>query len=206
MDREMSSGVRGHGDVGDGGVGVGVGGEGASIVGSGGAALSGAGKGPGRGRGGGGGAVNRKLAAAEAARRVLARADALPEADRALVVAVLDRGQRLGELAVLMGETPKALARRLRRVCKRALTPSFEFVRQRRSGGGWPPSMARAATLLYLHGFSQSQTAAAMGTTLHAVRGHALAIRAMMLQAGASASASPSRPVEPDASEAGGGS
>lgn len=137
----------------------------------------------------GGRGLRRKLAAMEVARRVLARADLLPESERALVVAVLERGQPLHEVAALAGltergrgpgrtaSTSRAAGRALRRITTRVMTAEFEHVRLNREH--WPPAMARAASLMFLHGLTQAQAAAAMGTTLHAVRQHALAVRTL---------------------------
>ncbi len=110
----------------------------------------------------------RKTAHRDYAEHVVARAQALPEEERAILEAVFDDGMTISRLAALRGVSPRPLRRRIRLLLGRVLSERYAFVVRERSI--WPDRRRRVATAVYLHGLSMRDAARGLGTTLHAVR------------------------------------
>ncbi|MEZ6242702.1 MAG: hypothetical protein R3B57_06625 [Phycisphaerales bacterium] len=105
------------------------------------------------------------------------RSDLLSPADRALVHAHYRDGRSVVEIARLGGGSPRSLRRRLKRVVERELDPLFAFVARRR--GSWSGTRRRVATSLVLEGRSMRETGERLGLSLHTVRRHHDAVRAL---------------------------
>jgi hypothetical protein len=107
----------------------------------------------------------------------LDRARALPPEDRSLVRAILSGGQSAVTVSRLTGEDAQTIRRRTRRLCRRLLSPEFTFVLHGRAA--WPEARRRVATACFLHGRSTREAAAELGMSMHTVRQHHQAIRAL---------------------------
>ena len=111
------------------------------------------------------------------AQSVRDRALLLPDAERALVQALLAHGHSMSSLARLMGLWPSTLRRRLSRVVTRMASPKFAFF-----AGRLPelsPARQRIARTCILHGYSLSHAAKELRMSHHAVRRHSEALHAM---------------------------
>ncbi|MFI4898189.1 MAG: hypothetical protein ACIARR_10220 [Phycisphaerales bacterium JB059] len=104
----------------------------------------------------------------------------LAPAERALILAYYRDGQRVTEIARLANESVRALRRRLRRAVRRVLSPEFAFVVE--AHGGWSPTRRRVARACLLEGRTIRETSERLGLSLHTVRRHHVAIRAMVEQ------------------------
>ena len=113
----------------------------------------------------------------ELAEALVARAEHLLPEDRALLSAVYRDGTSAKEIALLTGESPRAVRRRIRSLAQRVLDPRFAFVLVHRDD--WPPTRRKVATEMTLHGRPMRETARRLNLSLHAVRRHADAIRAV---------------------------
>jgi DNA-directed RNA polymerase specialized sigma24 family protein len=102
----------------------------------------------------------------------------LPEQERVLIVSVFGAGQSATDLAGLLREDPRVTRRRVRRIIRRAMSPMFSYVARRSEA--WPATRRAVARACYLQGLSMREAAARTGATLHAVRRHCLAVRAML--------------------------
>ncbi len=109
--------------------------------------------------------------------RIVERADLLAPADRALVHAHYRDGRSVVEIARLRGGSPRSLRRRLKRLVERELDPLFAFVARRRAS--WSHTRRRVATSLMLEGRSMRETGQRLGLSLHTVRRHHDAVRAL---------------------------
>lgn len=109
--------------------------------------------------------------------RLLRLGAALPEAERALIEAVYRDGMTVKQLAVIRGDDPKALRRRVRRLVARVMSAEFRYVAARRSE--LPRTRARVAELCVLRGMSLRGVAGELGLSLHMVRRHRDAVMAM---------------------------
>jgi DNA-directed RNA polymerase specialized sigma24 family protein len=110
----------------------------------------------------------RRRATEEVVDRLLRRAGSLPERDRALLRAVYCERQSTVELAKLLGETPRQVRRRLRRLVARVLSPEFVFVLRHRDA--WPRERAEVATLCIVLGKTMRQAAREMNRSVTQVR------------------------------------
>ena len=146
----------------------------------------------------------RRHAGRDVAALLCERAAYLVPADRTLVEGVFRDGHTLFELARLLPPAdapgvPRAtvelvarrLARHLKSVIRRVMSPLFAFVAARvdraRAVGdsdAWPLERRRIAEAIVLHGLSVRDTAALLATNTHRVREHRRAVEAMF--AGAS--------------------
>jgi len=111
------------------------------------------------------------------AERLVQRAAWLRPDERALIEAVFGEGRSCTDLAKLMGATPEVVRRRVRRAAKRAGSDLFGFVASRRDT--WPAELSRVATKCALEGATLRGAAADLGVSLHVVRRHWDAVRAM---------------------------
>ncbi len=117
------------------------------------------------------------------AERVLIRSEWLMPDERALLAAVYRDGATTVELAALSGMSPKSVRTRVKRLVARVLSPGFEFVMRRRDS--WPAERRRVATAFFLQGRSQRDAARFLRLTLHEVRRHIDAVRALASVEGA---------------------
>jgi len=99
---------------------------------------------------------------------ILRFARALPEDERSLLEAVYGRGLSVKDVAGLVREEPRRLARRVKRLVERLLSPRFAFVYARRHA--WPPRRRRVAETVVLHGRSMREACDALALSLHTVR------------------------------------
>lgn len=99
---------------------------------------------------------------------------------RELVRALCCQGVPAHRLAALRArsESPRSLRRRVKTLARRALSPHFQFVLARRDH--WPPERRLVATLCVLEGRTMKDAADRASLTLHAVRAHMHAVRALM--------------------------
>lgn len=88
--------------------------------------------------------------------------------DRRLIEAVYKDGHTLHALSELIGERPRSLRRRYRRVISRLIEPRFAFVASR--GRLWPARRRLVGTLHIIRGRTIRDTARRLGLTEHAVR------------------------------------
>ncbi len=99
---------------------------------------------------------------------VARRAIHLPEADRALLAAAMDRQVPIRDLAAMTGRDHRYVRNRVRQLTRRILSERFAFVvRNQDSLSG---ARRRIAIACILHGRSIKDAAAATGTTEYNVR------------------------------------
>ncbi|MDX2016146.1 MAG: hypothetical protein SFY95_00740 [Planctomycetota bacterium] len=124
----------------------------------------------------------------ELAARLTARARFLPEDDAALVLAVYRDGLLVKQAAAMIRRPASSTAHRVRRLVARLASPEFAWcLRQleRQAAGLAPPALAwtierqRVATLVMLHGHSLRETARRLALSVHHVRKHVIALRAL---------------------------
>lgn len=120
----------------------------------------------------------------ELAALLVARADALPEPDKALILEVYAAGRSVLDATRRDNPDPATLParaganrRRVRRLTRRMLTPTFELVRTQQPA--WPPIRARVGHACFILGLSMRAASESLNLSLHTVRSHAHAIRAM---------------------------
>lgn len=116
------------------------------------------------------------------AEAILGRSQWLPPADRALVAAVFDRGQRLRDLSRLTGTPERTLRRRLKALVRRALSVEFAFVASRHAQ--WSPTLRAVAVAVFLHGRSIRAVASDLGLSTYTVRLKRDTVTSMMLGLG----------------------
>jgi len=97
--------------------------------------------------------------------------------ERAMVEAVYGEGRSCADLARLLGVPADTVRRRVRRAARRAASGLFGFVVTHREA--WSPTRRRVATRCVLRGATLREAAADLGLSLHAVRKHWDAIRAL---------------------------
>lgn len=110
----------------------------------------------------------RRTAHRDYAEHVVARAQALPREERAILESVFGDGLTIARLAALRGVSPRPLRRKIRLLLGRVLSDRFAFVL--RESPAWPDRRRRIATAVYVHGLSMRDAAEGLGTTLHTVR------------------------------------
>ncbi len=99
---------------------------------------------------------------------LLQRAELLSEQDRAIIEAVLVRGQSAASLARLMNANPRVLRKRVRQIHRRML--SREFLAAARAIGYLAPGEAELAKLRYCQRLSYRQLCSRLAITSHALR------------------------------------
>lgn len=119
----------------------------------------------------------RRRAKANFAARVVAAADVLAPADRRLMEELYIHGRSIRQLAQLIGENPRTLARRAKAITIRIQHPVFAFVTSSRDA--WTPALREVGTHVFLMGASLSLAARQLGMTYHRVRRYRDAILAM---------------------------
>jgi DNA-directed RNA polymerase specialized sigma24 family protein len=108
---------------------------------------------------------------------IVAAAAVLPDQERLLIETTYGDGKRLTDIARLRGDDPRTLRRRVRGIVRRMLDPEFGFVASRRAE--WPRTRRLVAERCVLQGVSLRDAATTLGISLHTVRRHRDAIRAL---------------------------
>lgn len=120
---------------------------------------------------------------AEAADRVIHRADWLGPSDRALVLAVFRDSMSVTDLARAHDTCPRSLRRRLAAALARINDDHAPFVIAHTTTQLGPPAItgvrARIARAVYLQGRSMRAIADDLGVSLHTVRAHRQAVDAL---------------------------
>lgn len=117
---------------------------------------------------------------AEAAQRVIDRADWLGPSDKALVLAVLRDGLPVSDLARVQESCPRSLRRRLAAAVARLTDDRTVFVARHLTAiAAANPTRARVARAFYLQGQTMRAIAKAHKLSLHTVRAHRLAVEGM---------------------------
>jgi|GEM_PF-1072581 len=111
---------------------------------------------------------------------ILALSAHLPTNDRSLIHAIFEEGRTVTDLARCMGERPRFLRRRFRRIVARLIDPRFAFVASQMHA--WPHLRRLAGTLHILHARTLRDTARRLALTEHAVRREISAIDALFSQ------------------------
>ncbi|MBA4120377.1 MAG: hypothetical protein C0513_06735 [Isosphaera sp.] len=114
----------------------------------------------------------------ELADRIRVRAELLPEQERALLEAVYQHGQRLGQVALMMRVSPRTARRRVRGLITRVLSDGFIYVARHR--GGWSPRFASVASRVFIEGMTIRGAARASGQSYHTCRCVCAAVRQML--------------------------
>lgn len=109
---------------------------------------------------------------------VARRAQLLDPPDRALLLAALDRGCSIHDLAAMIGESPRAVRRRVRNLTRRVLSQRFDFVA--RNHHSWPAVRQRIAVACILHGRPVKDAAAQTGTSYYNARKQLEAIQTLL--------------------------
>jgi DNA-directed RNA polymerase specialized sigma24 family protein len=120
--------------------------------------------------------------------RLVELAAGLPEPDRVLVELVIREGRPISQIARLQGVEPLRLRRRLKRLLRRLASDEYLFVSRHvlvtalrgEPVSHWPATRRRVAQACFMHGLSLRQAATALHLSLHAVRGHRDAVRALV--------------------------
>lgn len=108
---------------------------------------------------------------------VLMRAEHLPPADAEFIRAIFSQGLTATRVAALQGADPRLVRRRARAILRRMNEPIFMYVARER--GGWSTVRRRIAESGVLAGRGLRAIAAETGLSIHLVRRHMEAIRAM---------------------------
>ncbi len=104
----------------------------------------------------------------DTAERLLSYADLLDRADRALLLAIFDRGLSAAEFARAMDQPPRTVRQRVQRLVERIGSARFQFVIRNRYG--WPTARRQVGQAVFLRGLTQRRAAAQLGLSLHQVR------------------------------------
>ena len=112
---------------------------------------------------------------------IAARAEFLPEGDRALLQAVYAQGQTLRHVALLQSARPTAVSRRVRVLVKRVLHPAFAVVVAR--SGAWPRSLRAVGDAIFVRGMTIRAAAATCKLTFAQARAGKDAIAAIVTDA-----------------------
>lgn len=104
----------------------------------------------------------------ELADRVLARADALPEGERAILRAIYRSGHSAQEVAAMIGTPVRTLRRRVKQLTDRVLSREYAFVLLQRDE--WTGTRRRVADTIFVEGHSMRSASKTLGLSLHAVR------------------------------------
>jgi len=120
----------------------------------------------------------RRQRTAAQAQFVSDKAGVLAAPDRELLRAIYVVGQDVSDVANLLGVCARVLRRRVKRLLARISTREFALVQ--REGSRLPPTRRRVATAMFVEGKSLRETAVELKLSLHTVRRHADAIRAIV--------------------------
>ena len=100
--------------------------------------------------------------------QVARRAEHLPPADRALLLAALDQGVSTRDLAAMTGRDLRYVRRHVKNLARRVLSERFGFVIRNRDA--WPSLRRRIAVACILHGRTLREAAAENSTTFYNAR------------------------------------
>ncbi|HVZ94833.1 MAG TPA: hypothetical protein VG797_10020 [Phycisphaerales bacterium] len=98
--------------------------------------------------------------------------------ERAMVDSVFGRGISAAKLAVIRGESARAMRRRIQRIVKRMASAEYRAVA--RWCGDWPAARQRVARACFLEGRTLREAAKVLGISVHTVRAHLSAVRAIV--------------------------
>lgn len=107
-------------------------------------------------------------------------AEYLAPADRALIVSVFENGTSAADLARAVGEDPRQVRRRLKRLVTRMASTEFRFVIRHRNT--WPGNQRRVADAVILRGLTQREAAAELNLSLHQVRTYLHAVHVLTFE------------------------
>lgn len=113
---------------------------------------------------------------------LLARAGLLAPPDRDLLIAVFSKNVTCASIARAGGHDPRTTRRRVRRLTHRVMSPTFELCAARvlaKSAGGWSPTRRAVAERVILQGQAYRTAATELGLSIHSIRAHVIAIRAL---------------------------
>lgn len=113
----------------------------------------------------------------ELAEQIVRRADWLPREDKSILQAIYEDGRSVTEVAVLRGDSPRQLRRRVHRLVERVLSQKFTFVAAHLPS--WSPTRRRVAEACVLHGLSLRRAAERLGLSHHTVRRNYEAVHAL---------------------------
>lgn len=108
---------------------------------------------------------------------MLLRSEHLPRSDAAFIRSLYVDGLSAVKVAALQGQDPRAVRRRARRLLKRLSEPLFIFVVREKAS--WSSVRRRVAEAGVLAGRGLRAAAKETGLSVHVVRRHLEAIRAM---------------------------
>jgi DNA-directed RNA polymerase specialized sigma24 family protein len=108
---------------------------------------------------------------------LVARAQWLSPPDAALVRATFGQGSTVAQVARLARTDARSLRRRLRRLVRRL--SSREFLVVLRAWEHWAPTRRRVARACFIDGLSQRQACKALKLSLHTIRRHSSAVKAL---------------------------
>lgn len=114
----------------------------------------------------------------ERAEDQVALAEWLHPAERALIESVFDRGMTVSRLALMSGDDPRLLQRRLRRLLRRMNSREFREVIRR--ADAWPVTRRRVARACILQGQTLRRAAEQLRLSVHTVREQIAIIRAVI--------------------------
>lgn len=109
------------------------------------------------------------------------RAKGLLEPDRSLLCHVYGRGMTIAEVAASLGECPRAMRARVRRLVRRVCSARFSMVVTR--SAQWSPERRAIAEACVLRGMSFRAASESLGLSLYVVREHMHAIDALCAEA-----------------------
>jgi hypothetical protein len=137
----------------------------------------------------------RRPAPARAAEALVARASYLPAGDRALLVAIYDKGQTLRSLALATGVSASALSRRARALVARVTAPAFALVAVR--SDAWPTNMKRVGRCVFIEGMTLRGAAASCKLSYARARAARDAICALAAEGAPPVPPAAARPASP---------
>lgn len=114
----------------------------------------------------------------ERAEDQVALAEWLHPTERALIESVFDRGMTVSQLALMSGDDPRLLQRRLRRLLRRMNSREFREVIRR--ADTWPVTRRRVAQACILQGLTLRGAAEQLRLSIHTVREQLAIIRAVI--------------------------
>ncbi|HYF15632.1 MAG TPA: hypothetical protein VD971_11235 [Phycisphaerales bacterium] len=106
----------------------------------------------------------------EAAEEIVRKSVFLDAAERALLLAVFERGQTAAEIARITGAKPQTVRRRIKLLVQRVDDPLFAFTAAR--SDAWPAPLRRVARACFVRGYSMRRASTELRMSLHTVRRH----------------------------------
>ncbi len=109
---------------------------------------------------------------------IVARAEHLPAGDRELLYLLFRDGKKVTDVAALLGADVRRVRRRVKRLIRLVHSPAFAYVAL--AAEEWPETRRRVAREVFLFGHTLRDAARTLGVSLHLVRKHAEAVRAIV--------------------------